>query len=78
MRRAISIFKLCPLKDTFVFAKRCLFREAILTGLLGPILGRKLNEVLRAGGFAPEREGSSEAQDVGMVCLPTGEASPVP
>lgn len=62
------IFKLCPLKDTFISPRWAFFREAVLTGFLSPILLRKLIEVLRAGGFVPERVGSSETRDVGMAC----------
>lgn len=65
---AIRIFKLCLLKDTFFSPRWAFFREAIITGFLSPILLRKLIKVLRAGGFVPEREGSSETRDVGMVC----------
>lgn len=72
MRRAIRIFKLCPLKDTLVSPRWAFFREAILTGFLSPILLRKLIEVLRAGGFVREGKGSSETWDVGMV-FPLGK-----
>lgn len=57
-----------PFEGHFRLSQVGLFQEAVLTGFLSPILLRKLIEVLSAGGFVPEREGSSETGDVGMVC----------
>lgn len=56
-----------PSEGHFRLSQVGLFQGGYLTGFLSPILLRKLIEVLRAGGFVPEREGSSETWDVGMV-----------
>lgn len=55
-----------PFKGHFCLSHMVLSGEAILNFDL--LLVRKLNEEFRAGGLVPEREGTPEAQDMGVAC----------